>query len=89
MRGSTNQLEGEFTVFDPADPQPFIAAAGTRLLRVEDGKAVVRNGDGTESYAYPGWLAFRPDGSGPDSAVFTTPDLVSSGTGTVYRVEQA
>lgn len=86
MRGETNHLEGEFTVFDPADPRPFAAAAGGRLLRVEDGRAVIANENGTEADVYPGWLAFVPDGSGPGGAIFTPPGNVSTGTGTVYRV---
>lgn len=88
MRGSTNQLEGEFTVWNPADPGPFIAAAGTRLVRVnEDGTVTIRSADdgGTEDTVHPGWLAFRPDGSGQDGAVFVAPYNVSEGTGTLFR----
>ena len=88
MRGTTNPLEGEFTVFDPADPQPFTEAAGTRFIRLEDGKAVIANENGTEADVYPGWLAFVPDGSGPGGAVFTSPDNVSDGPGTVWRISR-
>jgi len=89
MRGATNQIEGEFTAWDPADPRPFIAAAGTRFIRAEGDRAVVWNENGTEADVYPGWLAFRPDGSGPDGAIFTPAKNVSAGTATIYRVEQA
>lgn len=89
MRGSTNYLEGEFTPWDPSDPAPFTAAAGSRLLRVNgDGTAVIRSADaaGTEDTIHPGWLVFRPDGSGEDGAVFVAPGNVSDGTATVWRV---
>jgi hypothetical protein len=88
MRGSTNHLEGEFTAWDPSDPAPFTAAAGTRLLRVnEDGTVTVRSADpgGTEDTVHPGWLAFRADGSGQDGAVFVAPGNVSDGAGTLFR----
>lgn len=90
MRGKTNLLEGELTVWDPADPGPFTAAAGTRLTAVNgDGTAVIRSADpqGTEDVIYPGWLVFRADGSGDDDAVFLAPDNVSDGTGTLFRAD--
>lgn len=91
MRGSTNLLEGELTPWNPADPGPFLAAAGTRVARVNgDGTVTIRSADpdGTEDTVYPGWLVFRADGSGEDMAVFTAPGNVSTGTGTVYRAQQ-
>jgi hypothetical protein len=91
MRGKTNLLEGELEVWDPANPGPFTALAGTRLLRViGDGTAVIRSADpdGTEDTVYPGWLVFRADGSGDDGAVFTAPYNVSAGADTVFHVER-
>jgi hypothetical protein len=92
MRGTTNHLEGEFTPFDPADPGPFAAAAGTRLIRVNgDGTATIRSADpdGNEDTVHPGWLAFRPDGSGEGGAVFVAPGNVSEGASTVWRTGPA
>ena len=88
MHGRTNDLEGEFTEFDPADPAPFLAAAGTRVTAVnEDGTVTIRSSDpeGTPETVHPGWLVFRPDGSGPGGGIFTSPDNVSDGTGTLFR----
>lgn len=76
MRGATNLLEGEFKVWDPANPEPFTALAGPRLIRVEGEIAVIRNDDRSETRVYPGWLVFRADGSAEDGAVFLAPGLV-------------
>ena len=90
MRGGTNLIEGELTPFDPENPGPFTEAAGTRLVSVNpDGTATIRNGDGTLDTVHPGWFAFRADGSGAGDAHFTSSDNVSSGTGTLFRAEQA
>lgn len=88
MRGTTNLLEGEFTPFDPANPQPFISAAGPRFDRIENGTVVIRADDGGyETVIYPGWLAFRPDGSTADRVVFLPPGLVGDET-RVYSLTQ-
>jgi hypothetical protein len=92
MRGKTNLLEGEIEAWDPQSPEAFTRLAGTRLIRVNgNGTVTIRSADaaGTEDTVYPGWLAFRADGSGEDGAVFIAPGNVSTGAGTVWRVEQA
>jgi hypothetical protein len=76
MRVATIPLDGEVQPFDPQAPGPFADLAGSQLVRLEGGTAVVRTQGGTEDTAYPGWLVFRADGSEDGEAVFLSPELL-------------
>jgi len=68
-------VEGEGTVLDPADPAPFIKAAGDRFVGADGDMVLIRGGDGSVQAARPGWYAISTDGEG--RVVFATPDLVT------------
>jgi hypothetical protein len=73
----TVPLRAKAAYWDPADPEPFLALAGTRYLRTEGETAVVTsNGapEGTEMTVYPGWAVIRAAGSGDGQALFVTPE---------------
>jgi hypothetical protein len=79
MRVATRELQGDAEAWDPGNPAPFLALAGSRVIRVEGETAVVTsNGapEGTEMTVYPGWLAVRADGSGDGEALFATPESI-------------
>lgn len=63
--------EGPAAVFDPADPGPFAALAGERLVAVTGEAAVVRTQGGDLLTVRQGWVVIVPDGEGP---VFCTPE---------------
>lgn len=66
-------VTGEGTVLDPADPAPFIIAAGEWFVGTDGDMVLVRGGDGSVQAARPGWYAIVPDGGG--RTVFAAPDL--------------
>jgi hypothetical protein len=78
MRVKLLPLEGEAEPFDPADPAPFTAIAGSQLVEVAGGVARVRTQRGVEMTAYPGWFAVRPDGSADGEVVFASPECVEA-----------
>lgn len=73
MRHETITFEGPSAEWNPDDQERFAALAGSRLLRVEDGNAIVAAGDGHETTVYPGWVVILPEGGRP---VFSAPDRV-------------
>jgi hypothetical protein len=74
MRAETITFEGPAAAWDPEDQEPFRAVAGSQVLRVEDGNAVVLTADGHETTVYPGWLAILPEGDGDGRALFAAPN---------------
>jgi hypothetical protein len=72
IRVTTLPIEGDAEPFDPENPGPFAAMAGTQLVRLEGDAAVVHDEEGREHVIYPGGLAIRPDGSGDGEVLFTT-----------------
>lgn len=84
MRLKTNPIEAEAAALDPADPDPFIALAGSQFIRMDGETVVYRSREGREGRAYPGWLVVRRDGSGDGGALFTDP--VNVGDGEIWGV---
>lgn len=80
---NTAAMQCEGARFDPADPGPFAALAGDHLVRLEDGSAVVRTGDGREMSVYPGWWVRAAPGG---IVRFMAPDLVGDGPGCDWTV---
>ncbi len=74
MRVSTRPLEGAAEAWDPADPGPFQALAGSQFAGREGDTALIRTQGGCVMHAHPGWLVIRADGSGDGEALFTSPE---------------
>jgi hypothetical protein len=87
MRLERNTGGAEAEPFDPGNVTPeFLALAGDQFLRVNpDGTATVRLEGGVEMEIYRGWLAVRPDGSGPGQAGFITPENIGDEAWRNYR----
>ena len=85
MRVETRPLAGDAEAWDPENPGPFEALAGSRFIRTEGETAIVTSRgapDGTEMPVYPGWLVIRADGSTDGEALFATPENLGGLFGT-------
>jgi hypothetical protein len=82
MRLTTRPLQAAAAAWDPADPEPFKALAGSQFAGTDGDLAVIRTQGGCTMHVHPGWLAFRIDGS--DSASFMTPEHVGDGDGAIW-----
>lgn len=76
MRVQARPLAGDAEAWDPENPGPFQALAGTQFTGTDGDLALVRMRNGCVMHAHPGWLVIRPDGSGDGEAVFTVPENV-------------
>lgn len=64
MRVATRPMDGTAEAWDPANPEPFRALAGSQFLGADGDTAKVRTRGGRVEHAGPGWLVIRPDGCG-------------------------
>ncbi len=76
MRLTTKPVSADAAPWDPADPGPFTALAGSQFLGADGDLAVIRTAGGCVMHVHPGWLAARPDGSADGEALFLAPDNV-------------
>jgi hypothetical protein len=73
MRLAARPVTASAEPWDPADPGPFRALAGSQFLRADGDRAVVRTQSGREMSIDPGWLVILPDGGGDGDAAFAEP----------------
>lgn len=84
VRLTTRPLEADAEPWDPSDPEPFKALAGSQFIGTDGDLAVFRGRDGCVGHAHPGWLAVRIDGAGDGEAIFMTPDHAGEGRTAVW-----
>ena len=83
-RVKSRELPGEKTAWDPQDPGPFAAVAGSQFVRADGDCAVVRTGSGDEMTVPPGWLAIGLDAGG---VLFSSPDNYGDDPGLLWGPE--
>jgi hypothetical protein len=74
MRVATRPIEGDAAAWDPENPGPFEALAGSMFAGQDGDLGLVRTKGGCTMHIHPGWLVIRPDGTGDGEAIFTVPE---------------
>jgi hypothetical protein len=74
MRVATRPLQGDAAAWDPENPGPFEALAGSMFEGRDGDLALVRTKSGCVMHVHPGWLVIRPDGSEDGKAIFMVPE---------------
>lgn len=69
----SKQVEAEYQIWNPSDPQPFARLAGSQFVDSVEEKACYKDQSGREMTAYPGWVVLLPAGNGDGEAYFLTP----------------
>jgi hypothetical protein len=82
MRIQTRPLEADAEAWDPANPGPFIALAGSQFVAADGDTALIRTQGGCVMHAHPGWVVIRVDGSADGEARFAAPENVGGAAST-------